>query len=141
MTNLPQHVTGSKLGECDTDASQSNGFVRANSLLTHGTSVESRFSEARCAKSLPVAMATYKEGLPPHYLQVWSLSSLKVSRQVSANNLNQVSSVSLLMTSSTALANKGLFELTRRPLLTWAVLSFAETTEELTCKGQNFVLL
>ena len=30
-------------------------------------------------------------------------------------NLNQVSSVSLLMTSSPALANEGLFELTRRP--------------------------
>ena len=46
-------------------------------------------------------------------------------------NLNQVSSVSLLMTSSPALANEGLFELTRRPSLTRAVsLSFAETTEE-----------
>ena len=47
-------------------------------------------------------------------------------------NLNEVSSVSLLMTASTALANQGLFELTRRPSLTRAVsLSFAETTEEL----------
>ena len=46
--------------------------------------------------------------------QVWSLSSLKVSRQLSTNDLNQVSSVSLLMTSSTALTNEGLFELTRR---------------------------
>ena len=46
-------------------------------------------------------------------------------------NLNQVSSVSLLMTSSPALAYEGLFELTRRPSLTRAVsLSFAETTEE-----------
>ena len=46
-------------------------------------------------------------------------------------NLNQVSSVSLLMASSPALANEGLFELTRRPSLTRAVsLSFAETTEE-----------
>ena len=42
-------------------------------------------------------------------------------------NLNQVSSVSLLMTSSPALANEGLFELTRRPSLTRAVsLSFAK---------------
>ena len=49
-------------------------------------------------------------------------------------NLNQVSSVSLLMTSSPALANEGLFELTRRPSLTRAVsLSFAETTEEPGC--------
>ena len=49
-------------------------------------------------------------------------------------NSNQVSSVSLLMTSSTALANKGLFELTQHPLLTRAVSSsFAETTEEPGC--------
>ena len=65
------------------------------------------------------------------YNQVWSLSGLKVSWQVLRENLNQVSSVSLLMTASTALANEGLFELTRRPSLTRAVsLSFAETTEE-----------
>ena len=63
--------------------------------------------------------------------QVWSLLGLKVSWQVLRENLNQVSSVSLLMTASTALANEGLFELTRRPSLTRAVsLSFAETTEE-----------
>ena len=47
------------------------------------------------------------------------------------------------MTSSTALANEGLFELTRRPSLTRAVsLSFAETTEEpgfSLVKSQNFV--
>ena len=49
-------------------------------------------------------------------------------------NLDQVSSISLLMTASTALANEGLFELTWRPSLTRAVsLSFAETTEEPDC--------
>ena len=57
-------------------------------------------------------------------------------------NLNQVSSVSLLMTSSTALANEGLFELTRPPLLTLAVsLSLVKTTEEPGCsqvKRLNF---
>ena len=37
--------------------------------------------------------------------QVWSLSSYKVSRHVLTNELDQVLSVSLLMTSSTALAN------------------------------------
>ena len=42
-------------------------------------------------------------------MQVWSLSSFKVSRQLLTNDLNHVSSVSLLMTASTALANKGLF--------------------------------
>ena len=39
-------------------------------------------------------------------------------------NLNKVSSVSLLMTASTALAKEGLFELTQRPLWTQPVLSF-----------------
>ena len=47
--------------------------------------------------------------------QVWSLSSVKVGRQLLTNDLNQVSSVSLLMTAWTALANEGLFELTRHP--------------------------
>ena len=46
------------------------------------------------------------------------------------------------MTSSTALANEGLFELTRYPLLTQAILlSLAKTTEEtgrLTKFRQNF---
>ena len=68
------------------------------------------------------------------FIQVWSLSSFKVSCRLLTNDLNQVSSVSLLMTSSTALANEGLFELTRRPSLTRAVSSsFAETTEEPSC--------
>ena len=44
-------------------------------------------------------------------LQVWSLSSFKVSRQPLMYDLNRVSSVSLIMTASTALANEGLFEL------------------------------
>ena len=52
----------------------------------------------------------------------------------SEENLNQVWSISLLMTALTALANEGLFELTRRPSLTPAILlSFAETTEEPSC--------
>ena len=28
-----------------------------------------RFSKARCAKALPVAIAAYKEGLQSHYLE------------------------------------------------------------------------
>ena len=64
-------------------------------------------------------------------MQVWSLSDFEVSGQLLTNDLNQVSSVSLLMTSSKALANQGLFEPTQRPSLTRAVsLSLAETTEE-----------
>ena len=66
--------------------------------------------------------------------QVWSLSSLEVSRQLVTNDLNQVSCVSLPMTSWTALANGGLFELTLGPLLTRVVLlSLAVTTEEPGC--------
>ena len=79
----------------------------------------------------PTMMARKEPKTKAGSKQVWSLSGLKVSWQVLRENLNQVSSVSLLMTASTALANEGLFELTRRPSLTRAVsLSFAETTEE-----------
>ena len=69
--------------------------------------------------------------------QVWSLSSFKVNRQLLTNDMNQVWSVSLLMTSLTDLANEGLSELTQRPSLTWAVSSSsAETTE-----GPGFFLV
>ena len=44
---------------------------------------------------------------PPGF-QVWSLASFEVSCQLGMNVLNQISSVSLLMTSLTALANIGL---------------------------------
>ena len=81
-------------------------------------------------KSVEWVTAWLQKNIVESITQVWSLSGLKVSWQVLRENLNQVSSVSLLMTSSTALANKGLFELTRRPSLTRAVSSFAETTEE-----------
>ena len=48
--------------------------------------------------------------------------------------MDQISSVTLLMTDSTALANEGLIELTRCPLLTWVFsLSFVGTTEEPGC--------
>ena len=67
------------------------------------------------------------------WTQVGSLSSSKVSRQLLMNDLNQVSSISLLMTASTALANKGLFELTRRPSLARVSLSFEEINEEPGC--------
>ena len=54
-----------------------------------------------------------------------------MSCQLLTNDLNQVSTVSVLMTASAALANEGFYELTRRFSLTGAVsLSFAEITEE-----------
>ena len=62
-------------------------------------------------------------------VQVWSLKSFKVSRQLLMNDKDQVSSVALLMTSSTALANEGLFELT----LCLLVDTGAETAEEPGC--------
>ena len=54
-------------------------------------------------------------------------------------NLNQVSSASLLMTASGDLSNERFIELTRRPSLTQAVLSsFAETTEDPGCSQVKF---
>ena len=50
----------------------------------------------------------------PEQIQVWSLLSFKVSRQLLTNDLNRDSTVSLLMTASTTLLNEGLFELTLR---------------------------
>ena len=73
--------------------------------------------EIRALMAKPDALKTDDDRV-----KVWSLSSFNVSPQLLKNKLNQVSSVSLLMTSSTALANEGLFELTRHPSLTWAVL-------------------
>ena len=71
-------------------------------------------------------------------LQVWSLSSFEVSRQPLTNDLNQISTLSLLMTSWTALANVGLFEQTRRPSLTRAIqMSFAETPAKQGCSQVN----
>ena len=70
--------------------------------------------------------------------QVWSLSSFEPT----LNDLNQVSSVTLLMTSSKALANEGLFELTRPTLWTRAVsLCFPKTTEEPGCSQVKRLIL
>ena len=64
--------------------------------------------------------------------QAGSLTSFKVSRQILKNDLNHVSSVSLLMTFSTALAIAN--KLTRQPFLTQAVsLSLSETIKEPGC--------
>jgi hypothetical protein len=51
-------------GGLDTDASG-----KANSMLAASTSLEMRFSEARCAKAVPLAVAAYNESLPSHYLE------------------------------------------------------------------------
>ena len=74
--------------------------------------------------------------------QVWSLSSIEVSCELLTNDLNEVSSVSLFMTSLTPLAKKWLFELTQQPSLTWAVsLTFSKPTEEPGCSGEKDKIL
>ena len=69
--------------------------------------------------------------------QVWSLSGFRLSCALCARatsvkkNLNQVSSASLLMTSSAA--SNVFCELTLRPLIQAVSLSFAKTTKESGC--------
>lgn len=36
-------------------------------IFIHGLFFTDRFSEFRCNKALPLALAAYKEGLPSHY--------------------------------------------------------------------------
>ena len=99
------------------------------------TNVEKEVQDEKPVQEEPAAvLSPESEGVQQ---QVWSLSSFKVSRQLLTNYLNQVSSVSWLRTSSMALANEGLLELTQRPSLAWAVLlSFAKTT-----KGVSFCFI
>ena len=73
-----------------------------------------------------------------YFFKVWSQSSFELSCQLVMNDLNQILSVSLLMTSSTALANKGLFELTRCPSLTWADIVIRENYRNLINSNFNF---
>uniref|UniRef100_A0A1B6D313 Nonsense-mediated mRNA decay factor SMG8 n=1 Tax=Clastoptera arizonana TaxID=38151 RepID=A0A1B6D313_9HEMI len=42
-------------------------FASANSILHNLLDTDVKFSEARCSKVLPLAIATYQENLPPHY--------------------------------------------------------------------------
>ena len=83
--------------------------------------LRSLYQSFKCCVS---ALTSYTHHLPfctSPDAQVWSLSRFKVSCQLITFDLNRISSVSLLMTASTALANEGLFELTLRPSLTLAV--------------------
>ena len=66
---------------------------------------------ANTAPDLNVPMDIFDEDPDDEPDQVWSLSTFNVSRQVLKVDLNQLWSVSLLMTSLTALTNEGLFEL------------------------------
>ena len=40
------------------------------SSLQNLVETEVQFSDARCAKVLPIAISAYKDGLPPHYTQL-----------------------------------------------------------------------
>ena len=94
--------------------------------------LEMKMKKMKDAKYFKNSLAAVKKGC-----LVWSLSSFEVSCQLFTNDLNQVSSVSVLMTSSTAPANEGLFVLTLSPLLTQALLlSFAETTKGPSCSQE-----
>ena len=42
---------------------------RVNQTLVNHVDIGARFSDARCAKALPMAFSAYKEGLQSHYLQ------------------------------------------------------------------------
>ncbi|XP_069946047.1 nonsense-mediated mRNA decay factor SMG8 isoform X3 [Cherax quadricarinatus] len=43
---------------------------------------EVRFSDARCAKALPLAISAYKDGLPPHYTQMHHQEKLDLALNV-----------------------------------------------------------
>ena len=60
---------------------------------------------AKCSELSEWLYDEYTDETDLDVLKVWSLSSFKVSRQLLMNDLNQVSSVYLVMTAWTALAN------------------------------------
>ena len=54
--------------------------LQVQQTLMNHIDVDTRFSEARCAKALPMAFASYKEGLQSHYLaEVHSSKVCKIS--------------------------------------------------------------
>lgn len=52
----------------------------AKTILGCMADINVRFSENRCAKALPLAMAVYKEGNPPHYLEEFHNSKVKIRK-------------------------------------------------------------
>lgn len=51
----------------DEDKSLNDVARRAAMALSGFSEIEARFSEQRCSKALPQALAAYQEGLPTHY--------------------------------------------------------------------------
>ena len=58
----------------------SESAKKAASYLSGHTDIQMRFSEARCSKALPQALAAYKEGLHPNYNE--EFHNAKVRSQV-----------------------------------------------------------
>lgn len=48
--------------------------------LTASLGVDRKFSEARCNKVFPLAVATYQENLPPHYTKKYHETKVTLSR-------------------------------------------------------------
>lgn len=65
----------------DSSDIDSKSRVVLNSLRSL-VETELRFSDARCAKVLPLAVAAYKDGLPPHYTQMHHQEKLEVALNV-----------------------------------------------------------
>ena len=68
-------VIFTKLDEENSDDSIAG---RVNQTLVNHVDIGARFSDARCAKALPMAFSAYKEGLQSHYLQEVHNAKVKI---------------------------------------------------------------
>ena len=71
-------VIFTKLDEENSDDSIAG---RVNQTLVNHVDIGARFSDARCAKALPMAFSAYKEGLQSHYLQEVHNAKVNVYRK------------------------------------------------------------
>lgn len=53
-----------------------NSQINAASTLTAALDIDRKFSEGRCAKVLPLALAAYQDNAPPHYPRRYHESKL-----------------------------------------------------------------
>lgn len=54
----------------------------ANSVLHNLLDTDVKFSEARCSKVLPLAIATYQENLPTHYTKEYHEGKVSVKLEL-----------------------------------------------------------
>ncbi|XP_047489241.1 nonsense-mediated mRNA decay factor SMG8-like isoform X2 [Penaeus chinensis] len=66
---------------CDPSEKDTKAKQVLNSLQNL-VETEVRFSDARCAKVLPIAISAYKDGLPPHYTQLHHQEKLELALRV-----------------------------------------------------------